>query len=479
MTTPGGAASTHQNRLSGSAGVGGTLPVVTPGRRRPMGRRPAGWLATLVAAAVLGILLGRFFLAGSTSTPTATSPAATDRSPQAQVARLQDQLRSTPDDPRLLADLGAAYLARAKATADPTWYTKAGELLDRGAAIDPNNVRTLTAQGLLALSRHDFASALDLGNRAHALAPLSPDPLGIVVDAHVELGQYPEAAAAAQDMVDRRPSLASLARVSYVRELTGDHPGATTAMAQAVVAGSGSANDVAYVQTLLGDLRLGAGDLDAADAAYVRASGTEAGYAAAEVGRARVAAARGDLAGAAGSLEPVVNRLPNPATVALLGDIDSALGRKVDADAQYGLVRQIEQLNQANGVAVDLELARFEADHAADPGATDLPAHQAATVATARTALAQRPTVFGEDALGWALRQAGHADEALGHARAAVRLRTGDALLWWHLARTEADLGMTDDARRDLATAFSVNAYLSVRDLPPATALAAELGMSR
>jgi len=431
-------------------------------------------VATLVAAAVLGVLLGRFIMAGSTSTKPPSAATATDRSAAGKLATLQDRLRATPDDPRLIADLGAAYLSRAKETADPTWYTKAGELLDRGAAIDPNNVRTLTAQGLLALSRHDFAHALDLGNRAHALAPLSPDPLGIVVDAHVELGQYPEAAAAAQDMVDRRPSLASLARVSYVRELMGDHPGATTAMAQAVVAGSGSANDVAYVQSLLGDLRLGAGDLDAADAAYVRATDTEAGYAPAEVGRAKVAAARGDLAGAASRLEPIVNRLPNPATVALLGDIYSALGRNADADAQYGLVRQIEQLNQANGVAVDLELARFEADHAADPGADP-----AATVVTARTALAQRPTVFGEDALGWALRQAGHADEALGHARAAVRLRTGDALLWWHLARTEADLGMTDDARRDLATAFSVNAHLSVRDLPLATALTAELGMSR
>ncbi len=461
-------------RLPGSAGVDESLPVVTPGPRRPSGRRPARWVATLVAAAVLGVMLGRFFLAGSTSPAPTSAATSTDRSSQARVADLQDRLRATPDDPRLLADLGAAYLSRAKETADPTWYTKAGEVLDRGAAVDPNNVRTLTAQGLLALSRHDFAHALDLGNRAHDLAPLSADPLGIVVDAHVELGQYAAAAAAAQQMVDRRPSLASLARVSYVRELTGDHPGATTAMAQAVVAGSGSANDVAYVQTLLGDLRLGAGDLDAADAAYVRAIDTEAGYGAAEVGRARVAAARGDLGGAAARLEPVVNRLPNPAWVALLGDIDQALGRDADAAAQYGLVRQIEQLNQANGVAVDLELARFEADHASDPGADPM-----ATVEASRTALAQRPTVFAEDALGWALRQAGRADEALGHARAAVRLNTGDALLWWHLARTEADLGMGDDARRDLATAFSVNPWLSVRDLPAARALSAELGMPR
>ncbi len=478
MTAPGGAASVQHDRPERSH------PDVMPGHRRPSGRRPVGWLgpsgplravlATLFATALLGVLFGRFVFAGSTSPPPTSAAGAADRSSQAKVAGLQDRLRATPDDPRLIADLGAAYLSRARETADPSWYTKASELLDHGAAIDPDNVRTLTAQGLLALSRHDFGHALDLGNRAHTLAPLSPDPLGIVVDAHVELGQYPEAAAAAQDMVDRRPSLASLARVSYVRELTGDHAGATTAMAQAVVAGSGSADDVAYVQTLLGDLRLGAGDLDAADAAYVRAANNVPGYPAAEVGRAKVAAAHGDLVGAAARLGSVVDRLPLPATVALLGDIDSALHRDADAAAQFGLVRQIEQLNQANGVAVDFELAHFEADHATDPGANPV-----ATVDTARAALAQRPTVFAEDTMGWALRQAGRSDEALAHARAAVRLGTGDALLWWHLARTEADLGMTDDARRDLTTAFSVNQWLSVRDLPPARALAAELGMPR
>ena len=63
-----------------------------------------------------------------------------------QVVALQARLRSTPDDPRTLADLAAAYLSRARVTADPSWYTKAGELLDHAAALDADNVRTLTAQ---------------------------------------------------------------------------------------------------------------------------------------------------------------------------------------------------------------------------------------------------------------------------------------------------------------------------------------------
>jgi pentatricopeptide repeat protein len=420
----------------------------------------------------MGVALGRFALAGGGGAPVAPIRPA-DRGTEATVADLQARLGATPDNPILLTRLGQAYLIRARETADPSWFTRAGQALDRSQALDPDRPDTLTGLGLLALSRHDFSAALDLGRRAHELDPDSSQPLGVVVDAYVELGRYDEAAEAVQEMLDRRPSLASLSRASYLRELNGDVPGAITAMTQAAIAGASSAaSDVAYVETLLGDLHLGAGALPEAEGAYRRAL-ARADAPTAEVGLARVAAARGDLAGAAAQLEEVTARLPQPAWLALLGDVQAALGRPSDAAAQYGLVRQIEELNRANGVAVDLELARFEADHARDPGA-----NAEAAVGMARAALAVRPTIFAEDTLGWALRQAGRPAEALPHARAAVRLRTADALLWYHLAAVEADLGSLDDARVHLGKALSTNPHLTVRDLPAARDLAARLGLA-
>jgi Flp pilus assembly protein TadD len=121
-------------------------------------------------------------------------------------------------------------------------------------------------------------------------------------------------------------------------------------------------------------------------------------------------------------------------------------------------------------VAVDLELARFEADHARDRGADPDRA-----VTMARRGLAERPTIYASDTLGWALRQAGRPAQALPHARAAVRLGTRDGLLWYHLAAVEADLGRTAAARRHLAEAFAINPYLTVRDQPAALALAGRL----
>jgi tetratricopeptide (TPR) repeat protein len=430
-------------------------------------------VATLVVATVFGLLLGRFVLAGRNDRPVpAPAPPLGRSTTEARVARLQAQLRATPDNPALLTSLADAYLVRARETADPTYYEKADQAVKRSRALAPDDVRTLTTGAFLDLARHDFGSALARATRAHQLNPDDPDPLTAVFDAHIELGQYDAATTTVDEMLRSRPALASYARLSYLRELRGDTAGAITAMTQAVEAGAGSPEDRAYVLVLLGDLHLGKGDLDAADAAYTRAERDRPEYGPAEVGRARVAAARGDLAGAADRLTAAVNRLPLPATAALLGDVLDAMGRRADATRQYELVRAIESLNRTNGVAVDFELARFEADHLHDPGA-----NPAATVAQAQAALAARPTIFAEDALAWALRGSGRPADAFPHAAAAVRLGTEHAQLWYHLAVVETDMGRTADARGHLARAREIDPHLNVRDLPAAQALATRLGV--
>src|SRR5213594_2826213 len=68
---------------------------------------------------------------------------------------------------------------------------------DEHAAAAPDPDLLITA-GSLALSRHDFAAALDWGGRAVAAAPARPAAQCVVVDALVELGRYDEAVAAAQ-----------------------------------------------------------------------------------------------------------------------------------------------------------------------------------------------------------------------------------------------------------------------------------------
>ncbi|MEP6463342.1 MAG: hypothetical protein ABJC62_08005 [Frankiaceae bacterium] len=452
-----------------------------PAEGPPPPSRRIPWLplaAAGVIAVLAAVLLGRLVVAGGEhrrlpqARPTAGAavPAA---SPAGQVLRWQGELARYPGQPALLTNLGLAYLARAKETADPSFYALADRALSQSFQMDSGDLRTMVGTALLQLSRHDFRAALALGRRAAAAYPSSADALGVVVDSQVELGRYADADRSAQQMVNLRPNTASFARISYLRELQGDSAGAVTAMSQAVTAGGGNAQDVAYVQTLVGDLERQRGNAAEARTAYASAVGSVPAYGPAEFGLARLDAAGGRLAAAAARLAPLVSRLPLPETVAFYGDVLAAQGRDAAARAQYELVRQIEKLQQANGVVVDYESARFEGDHARDPGVD-----QARAVSLARAAYAARPTIYGADVQAWALRQAGSPRAALRWANSALRFSTQDALLWWHRAAISADLGAAAQARRDLRTALRINPAFSVRDSAAVRTLANRLGVA-
>ena len=143
------------------------------------------------------------------------SASATDRA----IAAAQTKLRRDDEDADAQLALAQAFLQKARETADPTLYSKADTLLGLVAEEAPDDPRVLVAQGTLLLARHRFAEGLAVGRRALEVAPGNEAAYGVVVDASNELGRYDEAAEATQHMVDVRPNLASLSRVSYAREL--------------------------------------------------------------------------------------------------------------------------------------------------------------------------------------------------------------------------------------------------------------------
>src|SRR5262245_33582200 len=56
------------------------------------------------------------------------------------VARLQERLRSSPQDVEALGLLGLAYQQRARETGDPTWYTKAEGVLENALELAPDDL---------------------------------------------------------------------------------------------------------------------------------------------------------------------------------------------------------------------------------------------------------------------------------------------------------------------------------------------------
>lgn len=428
--------------------------------------------ALAVVALLAGLGVGRFVTAGepdpSGPVTAAVTPVASGDSLEARVSRLEEAVEADPEDAASWQALGLAYVKQAQETADPSFYDLAERALGRAEKLAPEDPRTLLGQGRLALARHDFGKARRLGQQARDLAPYDAAVLGVLVDANVELGRYERAADRLEEMLDLEPGLPALSRVSYLRELHGDLPGAVDAMQQAEAAGPDAGFEASLVTALLGDLRLKQGDVDAAERAYQRALARSSDQLAAEVGLARVEAIRGDLVAATTRLEELVDRNPRPDAAILLGSLQSLEGREEEAARTDELVRTIVRLQQDAGQSVDLELAVFEADRG-DP---------ARAVELARAAYEARPdNVFAADALAWALFADGQPGKAAARMDEALRLDPAAPLLRYHAAEVYAAADQLDRAREQLRAAFSTTPWFSLRHQDDAEALADELGV--
>lgn len=404
-----------------------------------------------------------------TSSSALLLPTANAGSLDGEIASLQQRLREIPDDWRGFAQLGLAYVAQARVTADPSLYPKAEGVLRRSLRLQPDeNVDGALGIGALDLARHDFAAALREGRRASDLNPYSADAYGVIGDALLELGRYDRAFEAFQTMVDTRPDLASYARVAYARELVGDVPGAERAMRMALDA-AGTPSDSAWTAYQLGELAFGSGDVGSARGWYARGLDLDPAYVPNLAGLAKVAWARGDDERAIARFTEVVARYPSAEFVGALADLYRATGKPALADRQEAVVAAMHDLATANGVNVDLELALFDADHGDPEGA----------LAAARAEWARRQSVHVADAYAWALYAKGRYQRASTFAERALALGTRSALFLFHAGMIRLELGDEVGARRYLSDAVATNPNFSILHAADAARVLARLETGR
>jgi tetratricopeptide (TPR) repeat protein len=430
-------------------------------------RRPASSALVVVVAVLIGLGIGRFATAGDgDAAPTTTTSVAAAADLDDRVAQLERAVASDPEDLGSLQALGTAYVQRASETGAPSFYELAGTALERAERLRPGDPDTALARGYLALALHEFDDALRFGKQALEQRPNSAAVLGVVVDAQVELGRYDDAAQTLQAMLDRDPGLPALARTSYQRELRGELDGALAAMQGASTAGSTTPYDMAVVSTLLGDLHLLGGDVDAAAGAYDDALRAAPDLVTAQLGAARVQAARGDVDGAIAALRDQTQTTPTPDALVLLAALQDRAGRADAAAGTVEVVRAVATLQQASGQVVDLEMALFEADHGDPARALEL----------ARAAHAARPdNVFADDALAWALFTTGDVAAARALVDEALRLGSVDPLVRWHAAEVLAATGETAQAAEHLRVVLRSAPWGTVVDPRRVVALGAQL----
>jgi tetratricopeptide (TPR) repeat protein len=383
------------------------------------------------------------------------------------ISRLQARLKDDPENTDAYSQLGWALIQRRRETADAANDVQALQAFEQALKREPEHLDSLIGAATVALSNHDFSRALQLGQQAQRINPFRAQIYGVQTDALVELGRYDEAVAMVQQMVDTRPDLNSYSRVSYVRELYGDIPGAIDAMQRAVNAGNPAHESTLWTRVQLGHLFFNSGDLTRAESEYRTALVTDSRYVHALAGLARVDAARGDMRAAIKGYEDITQRLPLPEFALALGELYEATGDIGKARGQYDLIRAVQKLNQSQAANVDMELALFEAEHGADAQSA---------LKLARAAYASRPSVHAADVLAWALHKTGAHAEALRYSREALKLNTQDAAMRYRAGVIALAAGESADGRRLIGEALKINPHFSPLRAPEAKKLLAQAG---
>jgi tetratricopeptide (TPR) repeat protein len=310
-----------------------------------------------------------------------------------------------------------------------------------------------TARGTLALVKHDFEGGLRHGLEARRLAPGVVRPLSVVSDAQIELGRYDGAARTLQTMMDEKPNLAAYARVSYYRELHGDLAGAAEAMRLAASAGGEAPENVAYVQSLVGNLAFDRGRLGEARHAYRVALSRVADYTGAQRGIARLNAAQGDFGAALPAMrELAAGDAPVPEDVIALGEAELAAAQTAAGERTMNRAREILRAEAIAGTGNANERALVEADFG-DPERA---------IRLGRRGWEHAPSIVSADALGWAYTRAGRPEAGLEWARRALET-TGskDRLFLYHAGIAARDAGKPALAERWLEQAVEGNPRFS------------------
>jgi tetratricopeptide (TPR) repeat protein len=229
---------------------------------------------------------------------------------KAAIESLINEVNTHPENMKAKLQLALAYIQESRISGEHAYYDRTAiRLLDEVLKKDPDNTDALCAKATVLLSQHHFADALPLAEKAAVINPYSSAVYGIMTDAYVELGKYNEAVKTADKMVSVRPDLRSYSRVSYLREIFGNYPGAIEAMKLAVSAGYPGLEQSAWTRTYLGRLYEMTGDLPNAQMHYEITLAERPNYAFALSGLGRIEKAKGNYSSAISYFEKAKTQL--------------------------------------------------------------------------------------------------------------------------------------------------------------------------
>jgi tetratricopeptide (TPR) repeat protein len=379
---------------------------------------------------------------------------------QQAAAQLERRLKDHPTDAAAAVSLADVLMRQARVSGNAGLAFRAEQALKVVLHDDPIAYDPRRMLGAVYLSQHRFREAIREANNARAERPADDWNYGVMGDGHLELGEYDEAFAAFQKMMDLRPTAGAYARAAYALELGGRLEEAIEAMKLSTDATPPTDQEsVAWHHAQLGDLYRQLGRREEAAFEYAWANHSFPNHPFAERGMAELMEANGDLTGALTKFEALMTRSPLPDVAEKLGDLYATLGRAADASRAYALAEAGWRFDAPQPAF----LARYLAEH-------DLKLQEA--VDLAEGVAADRHDIFTEDALAWCYLKSGRVQEAAAAIGQALRTGTKDPSILYHAAAITHALGDTAASKRLAHAALESHPQFDVRLAPAARVLA-------
>jgi tetratricopeptide (TPR) repeat protein len=278
---------------------------------------------------------------------------------------LRNKIEKNPEDIKSTLALATLFIQEARITGNYVYYDKAAmKCVNRVLKMDSINFQALTLKSLIYLSQHHFADGLVLAVKAQQLNPFNAFNYGLLVDGDVEMGYYDSALINADRMESVRPDIRSYSRISYLREIHGDYPGAIEAMQMAVNAGGQGDETTEWTRVQLGRLYENTGDLQNAKMHYTIALTERPDYPFALAGLARIAVAEKNYPAAIALYKKADSMINDFSIKEEWAEVYTLAGKKESADSLMDLViaklskdEQSGQNDENIGHYADRELA--------------------------------------------------------------------------------------------------------------------------
>jgi tetratricopeptide (TPR) repeat protein len=380
---------------------------------------------------------------------------------QKAIAGMEERLRKNPNETEIKLKLARAYMQEGRVTGDHSYYDAlAFKLTNEVLKADAENFEALCCKATLQASAHQFTDALQTSQDAIKINPYNSFIYGVKCDALVELGKYEEAIKAADKMVSVRPDIRSYSRISYLREIIGDYPGAIEAMRMALEAGYPGLEQTEWVRTYLGRLYEITGRLQTAEVYYQQALANRKNYAPALAGLGRIEKARENYSKAIQQYTEAANIMQDYACHHELALLYRLINEKVKSEKEFQtaldlLMKHKHPTSEENGIGhnIDRELALVYSSMNENDKALN----------SAIAEYQRRPdNIDVNETLAWAYYNSSDYANARIHILKALRTKSKNAGLWYKAGLIFKATQYEDLGNKYLVIALKTNPSLDI-----------------